>query len=123
VTVLTSLTAGEVAEAWGRDEGVVAADEVVRLAGLVQASGAHGIVCSGQEAAPVRARFGSRLALLIPGVRLSGGGTQDQARVVTPADAVRAGASYIILGRAVTAAGDPLEAMDRVNAEVASATR
>jgi orotidine-5'-phosphate decarboxylase len=119
VTVLTSLTGPEVAEAWGRDGGLDPLAEVLRLAGLVHGSGAHGIVCSGREAADVRARFGDRLALLVPGVRPAGGEVQDQARVVTPAEAVRAGATYLILGRAVTGASDPISAMDRINDEVA----
>lgn len=123
VTVLTSLTGAEVGEAWGRPGPVEPAAEVLRLAGLVAASGAHGIVCSGLEAAAVRARYGAGLALLIPGVRPAGEATQDQARVVTPTQAVEAGASYIILGRAVTGSSEPAVAMDRINAEIASATR
>ena len=120
VTVLTSLTGPEVAESWGRPTADPAA-EVLRLAGLVAGAGAHGIVCSGQEAAAVRARFGDRLALLVPGVRPVGEATQDQARVVTPTRAVEAGASYIILGRAVTGAADPAVAMDRINGEIEQA--
>lgn len=124
VTVLTSLTAAEVAESWGRPpELVVSTAEVLRLSALAAASGAHGIVCSGQEAAAVRSKFGSDLALLIPGVRPAGSAAQDQARVVTPRQAVDAGATYLVLGRAVTGAPDPAEAMDRINAEIAAAAR
>ena len=61
--------------------------------------------------------------MLIPGVRPRGEATQDQARVVTPAEAVAAGASYIVIGRSVTAAVDAIAAMDQINAEIASATR
>ena len=78
----------------------------------------HGIVCSGAEVAAVRERFGDRLAPLVPGIRLAGGATQDQARVMTPAAAQAAGARYLILGRAVTAAEDPAAAMERVLAEL-----
>jgi len=85
--------------------------EVLRLADVAAESGAHGIVCSGQEAAEVRARFGDRLALLVPGVRLTGSGANDQARVVTPAEAARAGARYVVLGRTVTSAPEPRMAM------------
>lgn len=120
VTVLTSLTGPEVAESWGR-ETVTPLDEVLRLAGLVAAAGAHGIVCSGLEAGAVRKRFGERLNLLVPGVRPAGEATHDQARIVTPGEAVRAGARYVILGRAVTKAADPAEAMRRVIAEIAAA--
>ena len=119
VTVLTSLTGAEVAESWGR-ERVDPMDEVLRLAGLVASAGAHGIVCSGLEAGAVRDRFGGRLNLLIPGVRPAGEASHDQARVVTPGDAVRAGARYIVIGRAVTKAPDPVEAMGRIRAEIAS---
>jgi orotidine-5'-phosphate decarboxylase len=73
------------------------------------------------ESPAVRARFGDRLALLVPGVRPAGEATQDQARVVAPARAVEAGASYIILGRAVTGAADPAAAMDRINGEIEQA--
>jgi len=120
VTVLTSLTGSEVAESWGRD-AVSPIDEVVRLAGLVATAGAHGIVCSGLEAPTVHKRFGPRLNLLIPGVRPAGEASHDQARVVTPGDAVRGGARYVVLGRAVTKATDPSAAMDRINQEIAAA--
>jgi orotidine-5'-phosphate decarboxylase len=120
VTILTSLTGPEVAESWGRPE-VAPMEEVLRLAGLVAAAGAHGIVCSGLEAGEVSKRFGSRLNLLVPGVRPAGEAAHDQARVVTPGDAVKAGARYIVIGRAVTKAADPSAAMDRISAEIAAA--
>ena len=79
VTVLTSLTDADVANAWGRaPETLNATAEVVRLAGLVAASGAHGLVCSGREAAAVRSAHGPALAILIPGVRPAGAASQDQ---------------------------------------------
>jgi orotidine-5'-phosphate decarboxylase len=118
VTILTSMDAGGVEEAWGRRE-VTVEDEVLRLAGLVAAGGGAGIVCSGHEAAGVRARHGSALSLLIPGIRLAGGDAHDQRRVMTPAAATAAGARWIILGRAVTGAADPLAAMAAVQAELA----
>lgn len=115
VTVLTSMDAGGVEEAWGRQQ-VVVQGEVERLAGLVVAAGAAGIVCSGHEAAGVRARYGERLGLLVPGIRLAGGATHDQRRVMTPAAAAAAGARWLILGRAVTGAADPVAAMGEVRA-------
>jgi orotidine-5'-phosphate decarboxylase len=93
--------------------------EVLRLAGLAVDAGLHGIVCSGAEVGAVRGRFGDRLAPLVPGIRLAGGDAHDQQRVVTPAAAQAAGARYLILGRAVTAAGEPATAMERVLAELA----
>jgi orotidine-5'-phosphate decarboxylase len=120
VTVLTSLDASSLGAAWGRRE-VEVEREVFRLAGDAVAAGLHGIVCSGAEAAPVRAVYGDRLALLVPGIRLAGGSAHDQRRVITPAAAQRAGARYLILGRAVTAAADPRRAMQTVLTELASA--
>jgi len=117
VTVLTSLDSAALGSAWGRDDLLVD-HEVLRLAGLAAAAGAHGVVCSGREAARVHAAFGSELALLVPGIRLSGGDAHDQARTSTPAAAAAAGARYLILGRTVTGASDPVEAMRRVNEEL-----
>ena len=117
VTVLTSLDGAALGSAWGKDD-VLVDQEVLRLAGLVAAAGAHGIVCSGREAAAVHAAFGEQLALLIPGIRLAGGESHDQARTATPGGAARAGARYLILGRAVTAAPDPLAAMTQVHEEL-----
>src|SRR4051812_15549449 len=69
VTVLTSLAPEDVSAAWGRPEPLDLSAEVIRLAELAATAGAHGIVCSGKEAAMVRDRFGDRLAILVPGVR------------------------------------------------------
>jgi orotidine-5'-phosphate decarboxylase len=120
VTVLTSFDAASLGAAWGRG-GVAVEDEVLRLAGVAAECGLHGIVCSGAEVEPVRAAYGDRLALLVPGIRLAGGSAHDQRRVMTPAAAQAAGARYLILGRAVTAAADPRRAMATVLAELASA--
>jgi orotidine-5'-phosphate decarboxylase len=122
VTVLTSFDPQTLATAWGRSDTVSSEREVLRLAGLAAEAGLHGIVCSGAEAAAVRARFADRLALLVPGIRLAGGEAHDQRRVMTPAAAQAAGARYLILGRAVTAAADPAAAMDRVLAELRDAS-
>lgn len=113
VTVLTSLDDGQLGEAWGR-ERVDVENEVLRLAELARSSGVHGIVCSGQEAKAVHSRHGSALKLLIPGIRLPGDPAGDQARIVTPQEATLAGATYLVLGRAVTAAKDPRAAMSAV---------
>ena len=119
VTVLTSMDAAELGAVWGR-EVVVVGDEVERLAAVAYESGVHGVVCGGQEAERVARRFGDQLAVLVPGVRLPGGAVHDQSRVVTPREAARAGARYVVVGRAVTAATDPTSAMDVVLAELAS---
>ena len=117
VTVLTSLDATAIEGVWGRPVDDMRT-EVLRLAQLVAESGLHGVVCSGHEAAAIRDQFGDTLATLVPGVRLAGGAVQDQSRVVTPRQAAEAGARYIVLGRAVTAAGDPRQAMASVLADL-----
>lgn len=119
VTVLTSFDAEALAATWGRP-AVAVEQEVIRLAGEAAAAGLHGVVCSGAEAAAVRAAYGERLALLVPGIRLAGGSSHDQRRVMTPAAAQAAGARYLILGRAVTAAADPRRAMATVLGELAA---
>ena len=123
VTVLKSLDAPGLAEAWGRIDQVDMEREVMRLAGLAADAAVHGIVCSGGEVAAVRARYGPRLAPLVPGIRLEGGAAHDQRRVMTPGAAQAAGARYLVLGRAVTGAPDPAAAMERVLAELAGHPR
>ena len=113
VSVLTSIDAVVLATIWGRPVKDIRG-EVLRLAELARAAGLHGVVCSGEEAEAVRARFGDSLATLVPGVRLAGGDRQDQVRVVTPRQAAAAGARYIVVGRAVTAAKSAREAMSEV---------
>ena len=119
VTILTSLDAATVATAWGRAPELEIAGEVLRLSGLASRAGAHGVVCSGHEVAQVRALFGDALAPLVPGIRFADEAAHDQRRVVTPGGAARAGARYVVLGRAVTAAPDPRAAMARVWEELA----
>jgi len=119
VTVLTSLEAADIAAAWGRTDSLAIPGEVLRLAELSAAASAHGIVCSGREASSVHERFGERLAILVPGVRRSGGASHDQARVATPREAMEAGARYIVVGRMVTAAPDRCAAMDQVLRDLA----
>jgi orotidine-5'-phosphate decarboxylase len=117
VTILTSLNDAQLGEAWGRDR-VDVENEVLRLAELARSAGCHGIVCSGQEAEAVRSRHGSALKLLVPGIRLKGDSAGDQSRVVTPSEAAASGATYIVVGRSVTSAPNPREAMAAVNREV-----
>lgn len=118
VTVLTSLDEAEVGALWGRKPGVCVGDEVLRLAALAHETGATGIVCSGREARSVKDRFGSALSVLIPGIRLSGSATHDQTRTVTPPEAAAAGADYVVIGRAVTTAADPAQALREIGAQL-----
>ena len=119
VTVLTSLDEDALRESWGRGDPVRIVDEVLRLAEMAHEARAAGVVCSGREAALVKERFGSALSVLIPGIRMTGGASHDQARVVTPADAVAAGADYVVIGRAITAARDRRAAMSEVLTQLA----
>jgi orotidine-5'-phosphate decarboxylase len=104
VTVLTSLDDVELGKI-GMRGGVL--EEVLRLAALALSNGCQGVVASAQEAAALREEFGHDFVIVTPGVRLAGSGPHDQARVVTPAEAIAAGASYIVVGRPVTEASDP----------------
>ena len=117
VTVLTSFDDASLGHAWGRSSLRVD-DEVLRLADDAALAGLHGIVCSGEEAAAVTRAHGDRLALLVPGIRLAGGASHDQRRVMTPGAAQAAGARYLILGRAVTEATNPRVAMTAVLADL-----
>jgi orotidine-5'-phosphate decarboxylase len=104
VTVLTSMDGNDLAEIGM--PGTVK-DSVVRLAGLALANGCQGVVASAQEAPSLRAGFGDAFAIVTPGIRSRGSSIGDQVRVVTPAEAIAAGASHIVVGRPITEALDP----------------
>jgi orotidine-5'-phosphate decarboxylase len=116
VTVLTSHGAEDLAQI-GPDGTPRAAAE--RLARLAHDSRLDGVVCSAQEAAALRAAHGERFLLVTPGIRTAADGADDQKRVTTPAEAVRNGASYLVIGRPVTKAADPLAVLRAVNQEIA----
>jgi orotidine-5'-phosphate decarboxylase len=118
VTVLTSMTASDIEKSWGREVDSLE-DEAVRLARLAQESGVGGVVASVRETAPIKEALGSDLVVVTPGIRLLGDDAHDQARVSTPAEAVAAGADYLVIGRSVTQALDPVEALGRVCAQAA----
>jgi orotidine-5'-phosphate decarboxylase len=104
VTVLTSMSGDDVQEIGMRS---TLAESVVRLARIALANGCQGIVTSPREAATVRAELGHEFAIVTPGVRPAGGIVGDQVRVATPAEAIAAGASHIVVGRPITGAADP----------------
>lgn len=120
VTLLTSLTAAEIEATWGRTLNSVR-DEVLRLAAMSMEAGADGVVCSAMEARDLRRVLGPEALIVTPGIRLPGGDRHDQARVATPREAVEAGASHLVVGRAVTQAQDPADALRRVKADMAAA--
>ena len=104
VTVLTSLNQDEMVKVGF--QGTIR-EEVLRLAALALNSGCKGIVTSARETAAVRAELGHNVAIVTPGVRPAGSSHGDQARVATPAEAIAAGASHIVVGRPITEAADP----------------
>ncbi len=107
VTVLTSID--EVALQSVGMQGP-AKDQVVRLARLTHQSGLAGIVCSGQEISLVRAALGPDFVLMVPGIRPAGSDVGDQKRVMTPKEAMEAGATHLVIGRPITGAADPAAA-------------
>ena len=119
VTVLTSLDGGALARIWGRPVPEVR-DEVARLAELAVEAGAGGIVCSPWEAGAVAAALGDGHEIVTPGIRFSEGGHHDQKRVATPAEAMAAGATRLVMGRAITGAAKPVDAFRRAVEEARS---
>lgn len=124
ITVLTSLNQ-EKLRALGYDRQY--ADDISRLvllrARMAKAAGCHGVVCSGLEAKAVRREVGPDMVVVTPGIRPAWTLVEgdDQKRVVTPADAVRNGSDYLVIGRPIRDAKDPRQAADRVAEEIASA--
>jgi orotidine-5'-phosphate decarboxylase len=116
VTVLTSLGDDDLA-AVGQPSG--AADQVRRLAALTKACGLDGVVCSPHEIALLRRDLGPDFLLVTPGVRPSWAAAGDQKRVMEPAQAMAAGADYLVIGRPITGAADPADAARRIAAEIA----
>lgn len=108
VTVLTSMEASDLA-----DIGITAspAEHAERLARLTQRCGLDGVVCSAQEAVRFKAELGQAFKLVTPGIRPAGSEAGDQRRIMTPPDAQRAGVDYMVIGRPITQAADPAQAL------------
>ena len=122
VTVLTSLDEAELAR---QGIGGTAHDQVLRLAGLAHEAGLAGVIASPHEIAALRAQHGAGFDIVVPGIRPASGdgsGKADQARVATPADAARAGATALVVGRPITQAPDPLAAARAIVREIADAS-
>ncbi len=111
VTMLTSLAQHELPEI-----GLEADTErvVARYAQLAFDAGLDGAVCSAQEASWLKARFGPAFKLVTPGIRLAGDAKGDQTRVVTPVDAIKMGSDYLVIGRSITGAYDPIAALNAI---------
>lgn len=93
------------------------ATHVLNLAALTQQAGLDGVVCSALEARMLRSKMGGEFCLVIPGIRPANASQDDQSRVVTPADALGMGASYLVIGRPITQAAEPLKALEAIHAE------
>jgi orotidine-5'-phosphate decarboxylase len=117
VTVLTSLDESDL-NTLGVHGSVV--DQVLRLAALALSNGCGGVVASAHEAQALRAHLGPEFTIVTPGVRPAGTGRDDQARVVTPAEAVAAGSTYIVVGRPITDAPDPAAEARAILSQIAS---
>lgn len=111
VTVLTSLDQTDLAMV-GQDDDV--ARQVLRLAKMATTAGAHGIVCAPYEVGFIREQIGHDLITMVPGVRPDWSAKGDQKRVMTPAEAIRHGADYLVIGRPVTQASNPIDALKRI---------
>jgi orotidine-5'-phosphate decarboxylase len=93
---------------------------VLNLARLTQQAGLDGVVCSALEAQTLRSNLGSEFCLVTPGIRPANASKDDQSRIVTPADALALGSSYLVIGRPITQAADPLAALEAINKECIS---
>ena len=120
VTVLTNLTPADLAQQ-GIDD--TPSELVLHRALLARDSGFDGVIASGQEAAAIRKAAGDGFLIVTPGIRPEGGASHDQARIVTPAMAIAAGADYLVVGRPITAAPDPRAATLAIGEDMARALR
>lgn len=115
VTVLTSMGQADLNELGIPGEP---RETVLRLAKLAQASGLDGVVCSAQEAQLLRQELSTGFCLVTPGIRPANAAQDDQVRIVTPAEAIRLGSDYLVIGRPITKAADPLQVLQQINLEL-----
>jgi len=118
VTILTSMGESDLTEIGlsGSPE-----ENVVRLAKLAQQSGLDGVVCSPLEVGVLREACGAEFKFVTPGIRPAGAKVNDQKRITTPVDALESGSDYLVIGRPITAADDPLAAIKAINSEIQAA--
>ena len=105
VTILTSHSESNLSAELGITRGLE--EEVLSLAGLAKRAGLNGVVCSPQEIRSLRKSLGKNFVIVTPGIRPAGGAKDDQKRIFTPQDALRAGADYLVIGRPINAAAHP----------------
>lgn len=94
-------------------------ENVLRLAKLAESAKMDGVVCSAQEASDIRKVVSSEFCLVTPGIRPAGAAVNDQKRIMTPADAMQAGSSYLVVGRPITQAQEPIAVLDSINESIA----
>ncbi len=111
VTVLTSMNQATLSEIGNKTP---IQEQVLRLATLTQAAGLHGVVCSAQEASLLRQHVNPEFLLVTPGIRPTNASKDDQSRIMTPPDALRQGASYLVIGRPITQAEQPQQALQAI---------
>lgn len=116
VTVLTSMDQAQLNDVVPQ---VTPAEQVAKLAALTAEAGLDGVVCSAQEAVLLRQTLPASFLLVTPGIRPAGADVGDQKRVMTPVDAIEAGVSYLVMGRPITQANDPLATLTAVNKTIA----
>ena len=117
VTVLTSMSDDDLQEL-GIE--LSAADQALKLANMAKSSGLDGVVCSAQEATQMRQQLGQDFVLVTPGIRPSGSQADDQRRVMTPEQAIKAGSSYLVVGRPITQSDNPMSVLRTINSEISS---
>ncbi|MBV7387785.1 orotidine-5'-phosphate decarboxylase [Pasteurellaceae bacterium TAE3-ERU1] len=118
VTVLTSMEDADLLQI-GLNASPM--EQVIRLARLSQRAGLDGVVCSPQEVEILRTNCGQDFTLVTPGIRPAGADFGDQRRVMTPSEAIRQGSDYLVVGRPITQAANPLAVLEQINAEVSQA--
>jgi len=115
VTVLTSMDQSQLS---GVIDNVTPEQQVLRLASLTAQAGLDGVVCSAKEAAMLRNEIGEDFLLVTPGIRPKGSDAGDQKRVMTPPEAINSGVSYLVMGRPITQASEPMDVLKQVNASI-----
>ncbi len=116
VTILTSISEDDL-----REQGITnpVEDQVLLLAYLAKSSGLDGVVCSAREASSLCAELGKEFCLVTPGIRPADSSSNDQKRIMTPVEAISAGSHYLVIGRPITRADDPLAVLNAINADIA----
>ena len=118
VTAVTVLTSMDNEQLRNTGVDVTAEQQVLRLATLAQRSGVDGIVCSALEASALREQCGPGFCLVTPGIRPADSAKDDQRRIMTPAQALSAGSDFLVIGRPITAASEPLDALNRILSDI-----